>query len=44
MNREEQHDDLIDFGIASVETKGGPMGTEDHERTKWMQGVGLTND
>jgi hypothetical protein len=33
MNREHQHehDDLIDLGAASVETKGSPFGTDDHK-------------
>lgn len=29
MNREHQHDDLIDLGAASVETKGPTAGKED---------------
>ena len=45
MNRDELQDDLIELGIASVETKGGPMGvTLDAERTKWYHGIGLTDD
>jgi hypothetical protein len=30
MNREHEHDDLIDLGPASIETKGGPRGKDDH--------------
>ena len=44
MNREHLQDDLIELGIASVETKGGPMGYEDFERTLWFHGVGLAED
>jgi hypothetical protein len=31
MNREQEHDDLIDLGAASVETKGTPFGAEDRK-------------
>ncbi len=44
MNREYRDDELIDLGTASVETRGGPMGYEDLERTLWFHGVGLTRD
>ena len=44
MNREHREDDLIDLGSASVETKGGPMGYEDSERTLWLHSVSLTED
>jgi hypothetical protein len=30
MNSEREHDDLIDLGSASVETKGGTRGKDDH--------------
>jgi hypothetical protein len=43
MNLEEQ-DDLVDLGAASAETKGGVMGYEDQERTKWLNGLCLTDD
>lgn len=43
MNRE-YRDDIIDLGAASTETKGGPMGYEDQERTLWFHGAGLTAD
>lgn len=44
MNREYHEDELIDLGIATSETKGGPMGFEDQERTLWFHGAGLTSD
>jgi hypothetical protein len=31
MNREHEHDDLIDLGAASVETRGTPFGSDDHK-------------
>jgi len=43
MNRDHLQDDLIDLGAASVETKGGPIGFEDQERTL-QPGAGLTDD
>jgi hypothetical protein len=44
MDREDRDDDVIDLGAVRVETKGGAMGFEDQERTKWLNGVGLTDD
>lgn len=44
MKRECHEDELIDLGAATGETKGGPMGYEDSERTLWLHGVGLTQD
>ena len=44
MNADNGHDDLIDLGAASVETRGGPMGYEDSERTLWVHSLGLTED
>lgn len=44
MNREHLQDDLIELGVATAETKGGPMGYEDSERTLWFHGVGLSDD
>lgn len=44
MNYERHDNELLDLGAASVETKGGPMGYEDLERTLWFHGVGLSND
>lgn len=38
------NDDVIDLGSASAETKGGAMGYEDQERTKWLNGLGLADD
>jgi hypothetical protein len=43
MNLEEQ-DDLVDLGAASAETRGGAMGYEDQERTKWLNGLGHADD
>jgi hypothetical protein len=43
MNREHE-DDLIELGTATTETKGGPMGIEDQERTRWFPGLGLSDD
>jgi hypothetical protein len=31
MNREHQHDDVIDLGTASLETRGTPYGSDDHK-------------
>jgi hypothetical protein len=42
MNQEK--DRPIDLGAVSLETKGGPMGFVDQERTKWPGGLGLTDD
>jgi hypothetical protein len=39
----EQHDDLIELGAVTEETKGGPVGKEDQERT-FILALGLTND
>ena len=44
MNREQHQDDLIELGVATTETKGGPMGYEDSERTLWFHGAGLSDD
>ena len=44
MNRKHLSDDLIDLGRASAETRGGPMGYEDQERTFWLHGTGLSDD
>jgi hypothetical protein len=40
----EQEDDLVDLGSATAETRGGPMGFEDSERTYWVTGAGLAQD
>ena len=39
----EHQDDLIELGIATEETKGGPVGKEDQERT-FILALGLTDD
>ena len=39
----EQHDDLIELGAVTEETRGGPVGKEDQERT-FILALGLTND
>jgi len=44
MDRDYRNDDFIDLGAASAETKGGAMGFEDQERTKWLNGLGLADD
>jgi hypothetical protein len=44
MKTHDEHDKhLIEFGRATVETKGGPMGYEDSERTLWLH-LGLARD
>jgi hypothetical protein len=43
MYRETVHEDLIDLGAASAETKGGPSGTMDFEGTLKSHG-GLAAD
>ena len=43
MNREHLPDDLIELGAATVETRGGPIGVEDEERTL-KPALGLTAD
>ena len=42
MNRDHQ-DELIDLGAATIETRGGPIGLEDSERT-FKVALGLTDD
>ena len=42
MKRQYQ-DDLIELGTAAEETKGGPVGKEDQERT-FIPALGLTDD
>lgn len=44
MNQEQLDDELLDLGRASAETKGGPMGYEDQERTLWVHGLGFSDD
>lgn len=43
MNREFHEDDRIELGAVTEETKGGPVGKEDLERT-FIPALGLTDD
>ena len=43
MNREYEHEDLIDLGAVSVETKGGVFGTED-VGPSLIQAAGLNDE
>jgi hypothetical protein len=43
MNGEHLQDELIELGVASIETKGGPIGFEDSEATLRVK-TGLTDD
>jgi hypothetical protein len=38
-----EHDDLIDLGAVTTETKGGPVGKDDHE-TGFILAEGLTDE
>ena len=44
MNREIEHEDLIELGAASEETKGGPWGVDDLRTGLMLGDVGLTQD
>ena len=44
MQRKQSQSRLIDLGPATAGTKGGSMGFEDQERTKWLHGLGLADD
>jgi hypothetical protein len=44
MTREDLHNDLIDLGPATRETKGIVMGYEDSERGQWIHGPVLADD
>jgi len=44
MNREHEHEDLIDLGAAIAETKGGPFGVDDHRASLMNPDSGLTAD
>ena len=35
MNRQDEQDDLIELGIASVETKGGDVGMDDSQAGRY---------
>jgi hypothetical protein len=43
MNREHEHDDLIDLGAASVETKGPTVGADD-QRGGFILPMGLSDE
>lgn len=43
MNRERQHDELIDLGVVSVETKGPTFGHDD-SRNGLIQVTGLNDE
>ena len=43
MNPQIRDEEVVDLGAASIATKGGAMGYEDHEGTLWLRG-GLTDD
>lgn len=43
MDRKHRDEDLVDLGTASVETRGGPVGKEDQERT-FILAVGLSDE
>jgi hypothetical protein len=38
-----EREDIIELGVVTFETKGGPVGKEDQERT-FIPAFGLTND
>ena len=44
MNREPETDDLIELGVASQETKGGPWGVDDYRGSLMLADAGLTED
>jgi hypothetical protein len=44
MNREHEHDDLIELGAASEATKGGPWGVDDFRGSLMADGLGLARD
>jgi hypothetical protein len=44
MNRQQDHEDLIELGSASEETKGGPWGVDDFRAGLMLGDVGLTPD
>ena len=43
MNSEHRHDDLVELGLVTVETQGGPIGVLDAERTR-QPFAGLSDD
>ena len=44
MKHDKSNEQVIELGSVSLDTKGGPMGSEDAERTYWLHGLGLTRD
>ena len=44
MNRHPDHEDLIQLGVASEATKGGPWGVDDYRGSLMLGDVGLTQD
>ena len=44
MNREYHQSDLIELGVASVDTKGALTGMHDDEEDGWRFGLALTDD
>ncbi|HET7575638.1 MAG TPA: benenodin family lasso peptide [Sphingomicrobium sp.] len=44
MNNQHDQEELIDLGAASVETKGGPFGVDDHRASFMPPDGGLTAD
>ena len=44
MNRQNEHEDLIELGSASEETKGGPWGVDDFRAGLMLGDVGLRQD
>jgi hypothetical protein len=44
MKRRPTDSKLTDLGAATARTRGGTMGFEDQERTKWLHGFGLADD
>lgn len=43
MDRNHRDEDLVDLGAASLETRGGPVGKEDQERT-FILALALSDD
>lgn len=44
MNHGQLPDDLIDLGTVTRETRGGPIGYDEMERTFFLGGLGLVQD
>lgn len=43
MNCERHKEELVELGAVTLETRGGPVGKEDQERT-FILALGLTDD